>query len=289
MAIEHYYLTDRMRRIVKNAELETRATGGVVNPEHLLIACFNEKKGALGEISLKVKVNKDSIREAVSSEKTVLNQIETSSPVFKLPVTTDVIKILDLAKRYMNKYNQIMINEGHLLKALIATKQIDNILTKEDKELILSIGTTARDMITYLGEYTFPHIKSDINLIRKTSEKDCPRVVSFVNDNFSSGWADTVENAFASFESPPLYIAEEKDGTIIGFAGFDIYKNKKCYFGPMGIVSANRTKGVGYSLLHHCLKDMKKTGYEYAIIGEVGPIEFYEKVCNATVIPSSHY
>ena len=27
---------------------------------------------------------------------------------------------------------------------------------------------------------------------------------------------------------------------------------------------------------------MKKSGYEYAIIGQAGPIEFYERSCNAT-------
>jgi len=50
---------------------------------------------------------------------------------------------------------------------------------------------------------------------------------------------------------------------------------------------SNRTKGIGYELLHHCLKDMKEIGYEYAIIGGAGPIEFYEKACNAVVIPAN--
>ncbi|WP_309446338.1 hypothetical protein [Peribacillus butanolivorans] len=72
---------------------------------------------------------------------------------------------------------------------------------------------------------------------------------------------------------------------MVGFAGFDIYKNKKGYFGPMGVSVSNRISGIGYSLLHNCLKDMSNVGYEYAIIGAAGPIEFYEKACNAVVIP----
>lgn len=30
---------------------------------------------------------------------------------------------------------------------------------------------------------------------------------------------------------------------------------------------------------------MKEIGYEYVIIGQAGPIEFYERCCNAKVIP----
>lgn len=32
---------------------------------------------------------------------------------------------------------------------------------------------------------------------------------------------------------------------------------------------------------------MKGKGYEYTIIGEAGPLEFYEKSCNAVIIPLS--
>jgi hypothetical protein len=31
-------------------------------------------------------------------------------------------------------------------------------------------------------------------------------------------------------------------------------------------------------LLHHTLNGMKEKGFEYAIIGDDGPIEFYEKL-----------
>ncbi|MCS0787578.1 hypothetical protein NX021_05290 [Cytobacillus firmus] len=63
-----------------------------------------------------------------------------------------------------------------------------------------------------------------------------------------------------------------------GFAAFDVYRNRKGYFGPMGVVKTSRIKGAGNALLHHCLRDMKEIGYEYAIIGGAGPIEFYEKL-----------
>ena len=53
----------------------------------------------------------------------------------------------------------------------------------------------------------------------------------------------------------------------------------------MGIAKQNRVKGVGKQLLHRCLHSMKQDGYEYAIIGQAGPVEFYERCCNARLIP----
>ncbi len=35
-----------------------------------------------------------------------------------------------------------------------------------------------------------------------------------------------------------------------------------------------------------CLLDMKLTGYGYAIIGGIGPTEFYRKVAGAVEIPA---
>lgn len=52
----------------------------------------------------------------------------------------------------------------------------------------------------------------------------------------------------------------------------------------MGTSLSNRMQGIGYTLLHYCLYEMKEIGYEYAVIGEAGPLEFYEKACNAVVI-----
>lgn len=52
----------------------------------------------------------------------------------------------------------------------------------------------------------------------------------------------------------------------------------------MGTAKHNCVNGVGKELLHHCLYSMKQDRYEYAIIGQAGPIEFYERSCNASLI-----
>ncbi len=81
------------------------------------------------------------------------------------------------------------------------------------------------------------------------------------------------------------FIALNSEGDIIGFAAFNV-SEKEGYFGPMGVAIGNRSEGIGYSLLHHCLKDMKMLGYKEIIIGGAGPIEFYERACSARVVPN---
>ncbi|EJQ47828.1 hypothetical protein IEI_03359 [Bacillus wiedmannii] len=45
----------------------------------------------------------------------------------------------------------------------------------------------------------------------------------------------------------------------------------------MGTAKQNRVKGVGEQLLQCSLHSMKQEGYEYAIIGQAGPVGFIMK------------
>ncbi|MBO8156344.1 MAG: GNAT family N-acetyltransferase [Bacillaceae bacterium] len=269
---------------MENAEKEARISKHKgLHPVHLLIACFNETEGALGEIVLKCSVNQDSLR-ALLNDINNLQYPQLNSEFFNLPVTEEVELVMDAAIRYMEGYNQVFLNEGHLLKAMIKTKVVERLLSSEDQETIINLGTVPRDMIAHLGKYTFPN-KAELHHVRRAVKKDEYQLLRFVEDNFSEEWSRTIKGAFDQKEQP-VYIAFDDDGNIIGFAAYDTYQNKKCYFGPMGVTKSNRVKGIGYALLHYCLRDMHQIGYEYAIIGGAGPIEFYEKACNAVVIPS---
>ena len=273
--------TSRMQRIIRNAEREAlQSKAGIVKSAHLLIACLYEKGGALGDLILHTDISLNSIRDTAE----LTNAYQTMKvDYFDCLITVEVAKVTDVAVNYMNHYNQIFVNEGHLLKALITTKALDSYLSRKTREIILRLGTTSRDMFTHLGNYTFPVINT--KGIRKVRLEDEEIFVAFVKENFSQEWASTIKSAFMLIE-PSIYVALDENEKFIGFAAYDIYQNKKGYFGPMGVVTSNRANRAGYALLHHCLKDMKEVGYEYAIIGGAGPIEFYEKACNAVVIPS---
>jgi GNAT superfamily N-acetyltransferase len=83
---------------------------------------------------------------------------------------------------------------------------------------------------------------------------------------------------------PSCFIGIEKDA-LIGFACYDC--TRKNFFGPTGVTETSRGKGVGLALLLSCLHAMRDNGYAYAIIGGVGPAEYYAKAVGATLIEGS--
>ncbi|MFD2042866.1 GNAT family N-acetyltransferase [Ornithinibacillus salinisoli] len=275
--------TNRMKRVFSLAVQEMENTNhSSLTPVHLLLGFLQEKTGVLGEIKLKASLDEVALRncsEGSSNDESFFDE------QLQLYVTADVKEVLEKASIYMQHYNQILVNEGHVLKALLTNATMNRFITEEQKQTMLNLGTTARDMITHLHGYTFPQKVNTLN-IKKVTRADRENLLSFVEQCFSTEWKQTVESGIHT-DHPPIYIACNDDGKVIGFAAFDVYQQKKGYFGPMGVVMDKRVRGIGYSLLHHCLRDMKDIGYEYAIIGGAGPMEFYEKACHAVVIPKN--
>jgi N-acetylglutamate synthase-like GNAT family acetyltransferase len=273
-------LTTRLKTILLRAE--DYAGKNPVNSMHLLLASLQEKTGALGEISLHLTIDVSLLKSIAVQRANESSQTLVESPYFQKLVTSEVFTVMEAAKQVMERYNQVYINEGHFLKALLASSEIKGHLSEENQQRISALATTSRDMITYLGNYMFPEIGSF--QIRRINMEDKHPLISFVQTHFSQEWSKTILSAFEK-NKDTIYIAFNDQEELIGFAAYDVYLDKKNYFGPMGVSRSNRIRGVGYTLLHHCLRDMKEIGYEYAIIGGAGPIEFYEKACRAVVIP----
>jgi hypothetical protein len=72
---------------------------------------------------------------------------------------------------------------------------------------------------------------------------------------------------------------------VIGFAGYEC--TRKGFFGPTGVIEAERGIGIGTALLIASLWGLRELGYVYAVIGSAGPTDFYERVVGAIVIPDS--
>ena len=106
---------------------------------------------------------------------------------------------------------------------------------------------------------------------------------AFVEEQFGARWADEAETAF--FHQPITAFVATVDRELAGFAVYEC--TRRGYFGPTGVREDMRGRGIGASLLFRCLEAMDEMGYAYAVIGGVGPAEFYEKVCGAFVIPGS--
>ena len=80
-------------------------------------------------------------------------------------------------------------------------------------------------------------------------------------------------------------MAPLKDGQILGFACHDA--TTKGFFGPTGVLESARGQGIGEALLMATLKGMREAGYGYAVIGDPGPVAFYQKRLDATAIRKS--
>lgn len=119
--------------------------------------------------------------------------------------------------------------------------------------------------------------------IRRAIVPEKHLITAWVKDHFSEYWHSETEVAFSRQPVSCFIATAEKQ--LIGFACYDT--TALGFFGPTGVGEVARGKGTGGALLMTCLHDMHNKGYGYGIIGGVGPVGFYEKICGATVIPDS--
>jgi GNAT superfamily N-acetyltransferase len=119
--------------------------------------------------------------------------------------------------------------------------------------------------------------------IRRADPWDRDRMRHFVKENFGPLWAVEADRAFV--HAPITAYVATRSGEIGGFAAYEC--TRRGYFGPTGVREDLRGRGLGAVLLFRCLESMLEMGYAYAVIGGVGPAEFYEKTVGAFVIPGS--
>ena len=119
--------------------------------------------------------------------------------------------------------------------------------------------------------------------VRRADPWDHARYRRFVEGTFGELWA--VEADLAYRQSPITAFVAEREGSIVGFAAYEC--TRRGYFGPTGVQPDERGRGIGGALLFRSLESMREMGYAYAIIGGVGPQDYYKKVCGAFVIPGS--
>lgn len=117
--------------------------------------------------------------------------------------------------------------------------------------------------------------------IRRANPWEQSLVREFIETHFSRGWADEASIAFAR-QPVTCFVAllEEK---IIGFAAYEC--TRRDYFGPTGVAEAYRGRGIGRALFLASLYGLQEMGYTYAVIGDAGPVEFYQRAVGAIVIP----
>ncbi|MDF2159139.1 GNAT family N-acetyltransferase [Algoriphagus sp. CAU 1675] len=108
-------------------------------------------------------------------------------------------------------------------------------------------------------------------------------VSEWVLENFGAYWHSEVEVSFS--RQPVSCWLAQRGNEILGFACYE--STARNFFGPTGTKESERGKGIGKILLVKALESLREMGYAYAIIGGVGPAEFYEKTVGATTISGS--
>jgi GNAT superfamily N-acetyltransferase len=119
--------------------------------------------------------------------------------------------------------------------------------------------------------------------IRRALSLEKHAVMEWVREKFGGAWASECDVSFAA--QPPGCFIAVKDRQVIGFACCEA--TCKGFFGPTGVDDQWRGRGIGTHLLIVTLQAMKDMGYAYAIIGGVGPVEFYAKTAGAVLIEDS--
>jgi GNAT superfamily N-acetyltransferase len=119
--------------------------------------------------------------------------------------------------------------------------------------------------------------------VRRAEPWDRDRMRTFAMNCFGELWAVEADRAFN--HTPITAYVVTRPPEIVGFAAYEC--TRRGFFGPAGVREDLRGQGLGAALLLRCLESMREMGYAYAVIGGVGPAEFYEKVCGAFAIPGS--
>lgn len=116
--------------------------------------------------------------------------------------------------------------------------------------------------------------------IRRAEADDLVPVKEWLGQTWPA-WIDEVAQAFRN-DPISVHLAFH-ESAVMGFAAYDANNRGLGWFGPMGTDARFQGHGVGRALLYRCLHDQWQQGYEHAIIPWVGPVDFYQRTCNAVM------
>ncbi len=120
-------------------------------------------------------------------------------------------------------------------------------------------------------------------LVRSCRPYERHILADWVGRHFSPKWVSECKVAMG--HQPVGCVIATRDRVILGFACWDA--TARGFIGPMGVGEEARGLGLGRALLLTALEQMRAHGYAYAVIGGVGPAEFYARCAGATPIERS--
>ncbi len=119
--------------------------------------------------------------------------------------------------------------------------------------------------------------------VRRAMSPERHIVLAWVKERFNDAWESECVTAFCRMPISCFLAVRERD--LLGFAVYDA--TFRGWFGPTGVAESERGKGIGTALLLSCLHAMRWEGWQYAIIGGVGPVDYYSRTVGAVPIEGS--
>lgn len=120
-------------------------------------------------------------------------------------------------------------------------------------------------------------------VVRRAIAPEGHVILDWIGKHFHRTWVSEATKGLA--QNPVTTWIAVKDGKLLGFACHDT--TAKGFFGPTGVDAEARGQGIGEALLIATLRGMREAGYGYAVIGDPGPVAFYQKRLDALEIPNS--
>ena len=120
-------------------------------------------------------------------------------------------------------------------------------------------------------------------VVRKPIGPEHALCVRWTQQHFGAAWASEARVALGN-RPVTAFIAMQADA-LIGIACYDA--TARGLFGPIGVLPGRQLQGIGAALLHAALRDMRASGYAYAVIGAPGPAAFFRRQVPVFEVPDS--
>lgn len=139
------------------------------------------------------------------------------------------------------------------------------------------------DMIVRLFDLPpAPRVPDDV-VLRCPVAYERRQVIRWVERRFGELWSGEAATALSTV--PASMVIAVQDRSLLGFACYDV--TARGFIGPIGVDAASRGLGLGRALTHASLEGLRQRGFAYAIIGDVGPADFYARHFGAEPIQES--
>ncbi|MGG1328875.1 GNAT family N-acetyltransferase, partial [Bacillus tropicus] len=190
--MEEFQFTKRVHNILEIAAEEGECN--IIHPVHLFIGMCKEGTGVCGELYMYLFRNMGTdLLEKLSLRKQNDLTDQDYKKIGQYKLSHKTLEILQIAKKRMERFQQAIMNEGHVIYALFRVNPV--VENAQMQRNILRIIAEPRDLAVDLKG--FVPIYNDLTCtVRKVNASDFEQLASFVEAEFGERWLHSIEYGF---------------------------------------------------------------------------------------------